>query len=321
MNDKTISIAIINYPGALKSAVFGFEEIFQLTNRLCGENQNKLRFNTEIVSSNSLPCSPDNNGERHLQKMFKAIIIPPGIDSKFYEAQNKKIISWLQQRHSEGTIMCSVCAGIFILAKTGLLTGRIITTHWGIASMFHDSYPDVLIDTDKILINDGDIITAGGLMAWLDLAIELVAQFAGNKIMLQLAKQMVVDSGYREQRYYKCFIPKLDHNDKAILNTQHYIQKNFHTAISVLHLAEISCLSERMFLRRFSKVTNMKPTQYIQTLRVQKACELIETTDHTFSTISHKVGYEDLSAFRKIFSRITGLTPRDFKKRFAIGQN
>ena len=154
-------------------------------------------------------------------------------------------------------------------------------------------------------------------MSWLDLGLELVAQFTHPSIMRQLGKTLIVDTGSREQKYYQSFVPKLDHGNKAILKVQHYVQTHFAGAISISQLAELACLSERTFLRHFVQATGIKPTEYLQRLRIQKACDYIETSTSTFDTISMDVGYEDNSAFRKTFRKITGLTPSEFKKRFA----
>ncbi len=156
-------------------------------------------------------------------------------------------------------------------------------------------------------------------MAWVDLGLEIVARWAGVDAMRELAKRLVVDSGRREQRYYQRFVPGFDHQDKAILQAQQFLHANLAEEIPVALLASQSCLSERMFLRRFKKATGMKPTEYRQRLRIQRACELIEETDESFEQIAGRIGYKEQSAFRRIFIRICGLTPREFKRRTATG--
>lgn len=316
MKEELVSVAIVNYPNALKSAVFGFEEIFQLSNGLSNAHGVKQRFLCKIIDADQFADLLFSKDQKLDTASHHAVIIPPSINSSFCHATDDRLINWLLHQHAAGAIICSVCAGAFLLAATGLLRNRPATTHWGLTSEFSQRYPETRLDTDQILINDGDLITAGGIMAWIDLGLELVSQFVGSKIMRQLAKQMVIDSGLREQRYYHCFTPKLNHHDKAILRAQHHINSHYNKSISVSTLAELSCLSERMFLRRFVKATDLKPTEYLQNFRIQKACELIETTETTFENIGHKVGYKDISAFRKIFQRINGLTPGEFRKRF-----
>lgn len=81
-------------------------------------------------------------------------------------------------------------------------------------------------------------------------------------------------------------------------------------------MAEQVNLTVRTMQRRFLKATCYNPNRYLQRLRVQKACDLLENTQHSFEYIANQVGYEDTRACRKIFIKIIGLTPREFRMRF-----
>lgn len=317
MPETSVKITVVNYPGALQSAVHGFKELFFLANRICVEHKLKQSFSVEIFKIDEILQIMQKNQKLAVKPSCQAIILPPSIESAVYSEQDQQFKNWLLNQHSQGTIICSVCSGAFILASTGLLRRRMATTHWGLATQFSHTYPDIISCPEKILINDGDIITAGGLMAWLDLGLELVAQFSGASVMRQLGRILVVDTGRREQSYYQSFVPQFDHGDKDIVKMQHYLQAHFSESISISALAATCCLSERTLLRRFVKATGLKPSQYLQRLRIQKACDLTETTDFSFDVISQKAGYADTGAFRKVFIRIIGLTPGDFKKRIA----
>lgn len=309
---KDIRIIILQYPGAMKSAIEGLRELFELANRLSGEQQIDPAFEVQVLDSAELSTSGSL-----FNSTSQVIILPPCIVGSFYTDEQQLITRWLKAMHASGSMLCSICAGAFILAQTGLLNQRRATTHWILAERLATDFPEVLVDDSKILINDGDLITAGGLMAWLDLGLELVAQFASPVLMRRLGKQLVVDTGPREQRYYRCFMPPFDHGDKVILNSQHYLQSHSHTPISVSQLAADCHLTDRTFLRRFFRATGYKPKEYIQQLRISKASEALEGSSDSVEVISLKVGYEDVSAFRKVFIRITGLTPRAFRNRFS----
>ncbi|OGK09730.1 MAG: AraC family transcriptional regulator, partial [Candidatus Riflebacteria bacterium GWC2_50_8] len=301
MPQKPIRIVVVNYPGALQSAVAGFQEMFLLAGRVSSEHRHIRSFSVEVLTVEAINRLLNGNNVASENNRISAVILPPSIEPAVYACEDKALLDWISGQHSNGTIVCSVCAGVFILAASGLLQNRIVTTHWGLGDKFSQSFPQIRTDTRKILIDDGDIITAGGLMAWVDLGLHLVARFAGPALMRQLSKFMVVDSGLREQSYYQSFYPRLDHGCSDILKVQHFIQKNFSRQITVTMLSELSCLTERTFLRRFCKATGLKPTQYLQKVRIQKACDLAETTDYSFDVVASKVGYEDISAFRKVF--------------------
>lgn len=317
MASGLIRIGIINYQGALKSSVYGLEEMFLIANKISVAKQNEQLFSIKQITSDQIAGMVVEQGSCLAQLQYEAIIIPPSIELEHCLNTDPAIKDWILGQHKLGSIICSACAGIFVLATTGLLKKRIATTHWDLALQFSKKHPDVILDVEKILLNDGDIITAGGLMSWIDLGLELVAQFSHLDLLRQLGKHLIIDTGLREQRYYQNFSPKWDHGDSLILKAQHYMQAHFNQAIHVTSLAELCFLSQRTFLRRFVKATSLKPMQYLQKLRIQKASELIETTKHTFDTISHKVGYEDISAFRRVFIKMTGLTPKEFRRRLS----
>jgi transcriptional regulator GlxA family with amidase domain len=317
MTISTIEIGIIDYPGVMQSSLHGLREMFLLANKLCEPHEVQQRFSVGLFDIPSIQQSLTDMGGRKGLAHLQIVIIPPCVDGDYYLSPDQGLKDWILAHHSSGGIVCSACAGAFILAQTGLLHNRQATTHWNLASAFVNEFPSVSLDINKILINDGDIITAAGLMSWVDLGLELVAQFMHPKVMRQLGRIMVVDTGRREQRYYQSFYPRLNHGDQAILKAQHYLQQHFHEPFETSTLSELSILTGRTFLRRFIKATGLKPIQYLQRLRIQKACDLMESSNMTFESIALKVGYEDTSAFRKTFLKIVGLTPRDFRSRFA----
>lgn len=318
MPTPPIRVGLVIYPGAMLSAVQGLQDMFFLANDICVQNSSDQRFNVTVYASHELPQQCDDEMLKQRDLALHVLIIPPRLEGDDYLSPDQGLKNWICKQHEHGAVICSACAGTFVLAATGLLHKRRATTHWALVSQFKEQYPETRLESHNLLINDGDIITAGGLMAWMDLGLELVAQFMHPKIMRQLGKYMLVDTGRREQRYYQSFIPKLDHGDAAIIKVQHYIQTHLDEPLPIVVLLEQCFLSERTFLRRFVKATTLKPKQYIQRIRIQRACELIETTNDTFESISQKVGYEDNSAFRKTFIKIMGLPPREFRSRFAF---
>lgn len=315
------SIGIIEYPGAMTSAVLGLMDMFHLANNVGARNARTdlpkfslSRWQADdsvILRSDSLALVKEE------EVFLDVVIVPPSISGTYYEAPQHALVDWLAKQHTRGAIACSACAGCFILAETGLLNGRRATTHWDFSSRFAQRFPRVGLDTDQALINDGDIITAGGLMSWMDLGLELVGQFTHPTVMIELGKFLVIDTGRREQRYYKKFVPRLGHGNAAVVKVQHHIHRHFQAELTIQALAGHCHLGERTLLRQFSNATGLTPTEYIQNVRVQKARELIETSKLPIEIVATRVGYEDAGAFRKIFKRLTGLSPREFRVRFS----
>lgn len=239
---------------------------------------------------------------------------PPSINKTFYLEPATALINWLIKKHEQGSVLCSACKGAFILAAAGLLDNKEVTTHWKLAGAFKELYPNVRLNADKIMVNDNDIITAGEVMSRVDPGLKLIVQFTTPSIMRRLGNQLVVDMGQREQRYYKCFSPDFNHGDKEIFSIQKKLEKEYNSSIKISGLADSCGLTARTFLRRFVKATGLKPNNY--KLRIQKACDLLEKTKDPFEAIAYQVGYENPGACRRVFLRIMGLPPGEFRKHF-----
>lgn len=307
---KIIRIAILAYPGSTKSASYGLQEMFDVANQASEEQQLNFQFVSNILDLTDLKLNTQKS-------YFDAVILPPASNSEFYLNPSAACLHWLNALYQQGTIMTSACAGVFILAKAALITNQTITTHWRLSAEFETLFPMLCTEIDKIIINEGSLITAGGMMAWVDLGLELIAQLSHPSIMRQVGKLLVIDTGLREQRYYQQFIPTLNHSDQVILKLQQDLQQSINQQITVAELSRRCHLTTRTFLRRFKKATGVNPTEYIQRSRIQKACNLLETTSNSFEFITTQVGYEDVSACRKVFIRIMGLTPSAFRQRFS----
>jgi transcriptional regulator GlxA family with amidase domain len=207
-----------------------------------------------------------------------------------------------------------------MLAHMGLLNGRSATTHWSYSDLFAARFPNISVNTDELIIDLGDVITAGGVMAWLDLGLRLIDRYLGPLVMMRTAQFFLVDPAGRQQRFYANFSPSMHHGDAAILKVQIWLQKPGSEPVTIEKMAARANLGQRTFLRRFQKMTGLTPTEYVQHLKVQKARELLEFTRLSIKEISWKVGYEDTGSFRKTFQKIIGLPPIDYRRRFGAGE-
>ncbi|WP_454816396.1 GlxA family transcriptional regulator [Labrys neptuniae] len=327
MGSTLPEIGLLLYPGVRTAAVYGMVDLFDAANdiarRRAGDASIGIRVSQwKIAEGGGIECVADSHGQAPHKPV--AIVALPGLGDLPSHAVSAPFAAWLRQRHDEGAMLCSVCAGAFLLAETGLLAGRLVTTHWSFAQALSQRFPDILIDTDKMIVDDGDIITAGGIMAWTDLGLTLVDRVLGPEVMLENARFLLVDPPGREQRYYSSFVPNLRHGDEAVLKVQRWLQdqegaEEDMRPVSLSAMAERAGLEERTFLRRFHKATGLKPTEYFQHIRVSRARSLLETTNRNVDQIAWSVGYEDPAAFRKVFAKLMGLSPRDYRRRFAAG--
>ena len=320
---QAVEIGLVLYPGAQQAAVLGLTDLFAVANREALSHlphaEPPLRItHWQQSSPDTLPrrvfdSAPDSTAPA----ILSALILPPTLDDPVGVAKTGTLSAWLRARHTEGVTLTSVCAGAFPLAATGLLAGRKMTTHWAYATLLQERHPDVRVDADQLIIDDGDIITAGGLMAWTDLGLRLVDRLLGPTVMIETARTLLVDPPGREQRYYSLFSPRLTHADAAVLKLQHWLQATQAKEMALPILAAQAGLQERTLLRRFQKATGMTTTEYCQRLRVGRAQELLQFDTASVERVAWDVGYSDTGAFRKVFTRIVGLSPSDYRRRFS----
>lgn len=228
--------------------------------------------------------------------------------------------TWLSDAARAGTIMCSACGGAFILGQAGVLDGRSATTHWSLREQFKDSFPLVDLRADELLVDEVDVITAGGVMAWTQLGLRLVDRLIGTEVMLSTAKFMLIDPADRPQSYYAPFSPQLDHGDLAIVEVQRWLHSTPGKRATLEEMAARARTSPRTFLRRFSRATGFNPTDYCQRLKVSHSRKLLETRDISIDEIAQRCGYEDQNSYRKIFKRLIGITPGEYRARVSVRQ-
>ncbi len=316
-------IGILVYPNSQAAAVHGLTDLFCAANAIhrarggspCGE-----------ISVSHWKLNEDSGRIRRIYtthpgrpQKLAVVILPPsmGVPSGSNPIR-QRLCCWLKARYADGTALCSVCAGAFLLAETGLLDGRTATTHWSHAEEMERRFPKIKIETQKLLIDHGDIFTAGGVMAWLDLGLRWIEKLMSPTVMLGAARFFVIDPPRSEQRLYAIFSPNLLHGDAKILQLQHWLHTNYSEELCVAMMARFAAMGERTLLRRFHRATGLKPSEYFQNVRVSRAQEALEFSTHTVEEITTMVGYRDNSAFRHMFKKVVGLTPTEYRSRFGL---
>jgi len=315
-----IEVGVMTYPDCQMGMVHGITDLFDIAGRFAVKHDRPpIRVtHWRVEEGGGMAPSYDSHPDEPECHRPAVLIVPGSLHRLLDPEEAEPYARWLLDRHAQGAVLASNCAGSFALAATGLLGGRPATTHWFFADAFRERFPDVRLEIDRMVIDDGDIITAGGLMAWTDLGLRIVERLLGPTVMMETARFLLIDPAGREQKNYASFAPKLSHGDEAVLKAQHWLQARGPGPVAVPAMAAEAGLEERTFQRRFKAATGMTPVEYVQHLRVGKARELLEFTRRTVDQIAWTVGYEDAAAFRKLFHRITGLTPHDYRQRFAV---
>lgn len=231
--------------------------------------------------------------------------------------QIKAVSSMLRRQHKAGAIIATYCTGSFLLAEAGLLDARVATTHWTMAADFARRYPSVALRATEVLTEQDRILCGGAVTSFLNLSIRLVEMFAGPKLAAVTAKMLLIDINRISQASYATLLDRHGHTDRLVAKAQRRMEATLAQGLRLSELAAHLAVSERTLNRRFKGATGDAPLEYLQTLRIEVAKHLLERGRLSFEAVSERVGYGDLSTFRQLFKRKTGLTPRDYQRRFA----
>ena len=228
------------------------------------------------------------------------------------------LADWIKQAHANGAMAASVCSGALLLAETGLLNGVDATTHWGYCDTIARRFPEVRLRRERILVPAGEghrVVTAGGASAWGDLMLYLIGRLAGEQEARRMAKVYLLQPHTEGQLHYASLVAGRQHDDALVAEAQVWAADNYALATPVRAMAARCGLTERSLLRRFRKATGQTPIDYIQTLRIEEAKQMLETTDAPIEEIAADVGYTETSSFRNAFKRHVGMSASAYRRK------
>ncbi len=314
---KKIKLAVLLMEGVLPSAVFGLSDIFTICNLYC-KRDDEQEISTTYVSIDKrlvlgdiqLKTKPISESEN-----FDILIVPPMIHPIDFTI-DPKLRQWIINQYHQGCIVAAACMGSFVLAQTGLLDFKKAVTHWLLEESFQKRFPNIILDREKILIDQGTLITAGGVTAYIDLALYLIEKNLSHLSANQCAALLLVDRGRESQKCYKDLCSVILVEDQAIKSLMTWMKKNLHHPMGIDLLSQKLELNKRTFMRRFHNASQLTPNQYLQNLRIEEAKALLVDTTKSFEDITFNVGYSNESTFRRLFKRETSLNPGEYRKKF-----
>lgn len=246
------------------------------------------------------------------------VVVPTSglaMDEKLIE--NSALLPWLTHHYAHGAYIAGVCMGAAYLAEAGLLDGRVATTHWAIAADFAKRYPKVDWRGDMFVTEDARLLCSGGLTAAADVSLYLVEKLCGHEVAMQTAKALLLNMPRTSQCGYSMLPLSPPHNDDAVRVAEQILQARYQEDISADELAASVGMSPRNFIRRFKAATQRLPGAYQRAVRIVTAKSMLERERGSVQAIAGAVGYEDVSFFRALFKRSTGMTPAEYRSRFA----
>jgi transcriptional regulator GlxA family with amidase domain len=230
--------------------------------------------------------------------------------------KNKELIIWIREQYKAGAEIASICTGAFLLAATGLLEGKTCSTHWNAATDFRRMFPNIQLQTDKLITSAHGIYTNGGAYSFLNLILFLVEKYFDRQTAILCSKVFQIDIERTSQSPFFIFQAQKNHGDELICQAQSYIEENLSEKISFEELASKLAISRRNFDRRFIKAVGNTPVEYLQRVKVEVAKKTLEKGRKNIFEVMNEVGYSDDKAFREVFKRITGLSPLDYRSKY-----
>ena len=234
---------------------------------------------------------------------------------------DRRLLDWIVRMHANGAPLYAACGGSLVLAEAGLLEGQQATTHWCYVPLFREQYPNVQLHEDRILVPTGrgsTILCCGGASSWQDLALLLIAKYGGTEEAIRISKFFLYQWHRDGQLPYASMIANVQHGDAVILRCQTWLADNYERPDIVTELVRRSGLPKRTFDRRFRAATGYSPLSYVQALRIEEAKHLLETGARPIEEIALEVGYEDLASFRRLFRRLAGMSPGDYRRKLQV---
>jgi transcriptional regulator GlxA family with amidase domain len=326
-----ISVVLLAMPTATASTLFGIHDLFHsvgrdwplVTTGHPGPGHCRVRIAAADAAgfraANNVWIQPDCDldavSDADIVWVPEVLLAPEEDPAGRFNAEQ----AFLRRCHQSGAIIATACSGALLLAEAGLLVGQDATSHWAYCDALARRHPDIRMHPERALVVSGSgqrLVMAGGGTSWLDVALYLIARTVGVDEAMRMARLYLIDWHGSGQQPYATLARVRQIDDPVIARCQQWIAGHYDEPAPVAAMARLSGLTERTFVRRFAEATGYRPLEYVHTLRLEEAKQMLEAGDLPVDMIACEVGYEDASFFGRLFRRQVGMTPGAYRKRF-----
>lgn len=313
------TVAILIYPDVLLLDIAGPVEVFAMANRYLA-TEDHYQLCTISTAQHSVRAS---NGLRLLAdhvlsdapQAFDLLLIPGGPGA--YNGQHALPPPWLLNAVNASSRYGSICTGAFILGEAGLLDGHEVTTHWNYIDQLAQRFPAARVSSDHIYIQQGKLLTSGGITAGIDMALAILAEDHGKTLAVAVAKVLLVATQRQgNQSQFSPLLADVTDEDAPVVRAQRHALEHLQEALSVEQLAKVAGMSVRHFARVFARDIGMTPMAFVHDARLDHARGLLETTELPLKTIAYRSGFRSERCMRLQFSDRLGLSPAQYRHQF-----
>ncbi len=232
----------------------------------------------------------------------------PAVERLLARADVARGAQLLARASARGAMVAASCSATFVVAASGLLAGRSATTTWWLVPAFARRFPDVAVCVERMVVESDGVLTAGSAFAHADLVLGLIARVASPSLAHMVARYLVLDERVSQARYM--VMEHLRTADPVLRAVERFATANVGRQLTLDELARAGGTSPRTLARKAKAAAGMTPMEFVQRVRVAHASHLLETTQASVEEVAAQVGYADAAAFRRVFRRYAGETPR-----------
>lgn len=319
-----LTVDIIVYPGFKALEAIGPLSVFEYANLQLQRRQLAPGYDVRIASIRAGAVPSDTLMSLDAVKAINTIAIPHTaviVGARHIEvvlAGSQEIVDWVGAVCPRVKRLAALCSGAFFLAEAGVLDGKRATTHWSVAQMLQQRYPEIAVDADAIFIREDNLWTSAGVTAGIDLALAFVEEDFGRELALAVASEMVVylkRPGGQSQFSTHLMVQKTGKTN--IRDIQTWILANLDQRLSVAALAERAAMSERNFTRIFFQETGVSTLEFIELGRFELARQLLADLNLSIKEIVALSGFGNDEHLRRVFQKHLGITAKHYRERFA----
>ena len=247
------------------------------------------------------------------------LIVIPAVNGKWDDVieQNKNFFPWIAKQHKNSAEVASLCVGAFLLASTGLVTGKKCATHWLAENDFRKMFPDVDLVAEKVITDEQGVYSSGGATSFWNLLLYIIEKYTNREMAVLIAKYYEIEIDRYSQSSFIMFKGQKEHEDEPVKRAQEFIENNFQDRLTVDQLADMFALGRRSLERRFKKATSNTVVEYIQRVKMEAAKKSLESGSKNVNEVMYDIGYSDVKTFRTIFKKVTGLSPIEYRNKYS----
>ncbi|WP_371603392.1 DJ-1/PfpI family protein [Streptomyces sp. NBC_01220] len=318
-------VVIVLFDGVDLLDVTGPPEVFSLARR---ETDEAAGYEVVLAAETTAPVTtaagvrilPDLTFDDLAARSIDTLLVPGAVETdgqgRVRPVTDPAVVCRVERLAGRTRRVASVCVGAHILAAAGLLDGKRATTHWSTAGQLAADHPLVEVDADPIFIREGDVWTGAGISACLDLSLALIADDLGEAVALRVARQLVMylkrPSG---QSQFSVPLEQVS-TTRRIEDLRHHIMRNIAEPLTVADLAAHGHIGDRQLTRIFKTELGTTPHAYIESVRVERARNQLESTDATLERIASACGFGTVDTLVRAFRRRLDTTPTEYRRRF-----